>query len=421
VHDVVVRHRLATGVICKGSDPQASTEKDELVWNLGTLPAGQVRRIDMQLIAQTKGALNCQATVTFAGSSYHQVVVREPQLAIKMRAPETVLAGETVTLLFALSNPGDGAAESVKLKVALPEGLEHQRGRVVEVDIGNLAPKEIRTMQMVCIARGNGAHKCTVTASSDGISSTDTALVQVLLPKLDLVMNGPKLRYIDRKASYTLKVVNPGSAPASNVAVHEVVPAGFKYHAASGGGSFDETTRTVSWKLGDLLPGQSREVIVDLIPTAPGDHKLAAQVTTARGLKTDAEVQTRVEGLSALAIEVVDTDDPVEVGGDTCYEIRVSNAGTKMESNVEVVCTLPEQVEFRSAKAGSNLRFRVEGRDVIFEPLSRLAPRADVIYRVQVRSKTAGDARFRTRVRADGLTEPVVREESTRIYNDNVR
>ena len=55
---------------------------------------------------------------------------------------------------------------------------------------------------------------------------------------------------------------------------------------------------------------------------------------------------------------------------------------------------------------------------MIFEPLAKLAPRADAIYRVTVRGTTPGDVRFRARLRADGITEPVLREESTKIYGD---
>lgn len=419
VHQVVVRHRPGAGVSCRASEPVPAIDQGELVWSLGTLPAGQVRRIDLQLVATAKGPLTCQATVTFSGAAAHQVQINEPKLAVKMKAPERVLPGEPVTLLFAVSNPGDGPADAVKLKTVLSEGLEHPHGRAIEVDLGTLPPKEIRTLQLVCTARGNGPQKCLVTATGEGgLSAADESQLEIALPKLDLAMAGPKLRYIDRKAVYALRVTNPGTAPATNVVLHGAVPAGFKYHAASGGGLYDEGARAVAWVLGDLAPGQTRDVALELVPTAPGDHRVVAQVTSARGLKTEAQVHTVVEGLPALLIEVNDTDDPVEVGAETTYEVRVANVGTKTETNVEVVCTLPEQVEFRAAKAGSGLRFCVEGRELIFEPIAKLAPRADVIYRIQVRGRSPGDVRFRVRVRADGLTEPVLREECTRFYND---
>jgi uncharacterized repeat protein (TIGR01451 family) len=125
-----------------------------------------------------------------------------------------------------------------------------------------------------------------------------------------------------------------------------------------------------------------------------------------------------VEGLSAMQMDVVDLDDPVEVGADTAYEIRVSNTGSKTETNVQLTCVLPEKMEFRGAKGAGECRFKVEGREIRFEPLPRLAPRADAIYRVNVRGVAAGDVRFRSVLRADGLSEPVAREESTKVYGD---
>jgi uncharacterized repeat protein (TIGR01451 family) len=417
--NVIVRHRLAPGVVCKGSEPPATNDGGELVWNLGTLSAEQSKRIDLTLITQTRGPLNCHAVVTFSAVAAHQIQVREPQLAVKMSGPDKVIAGENVTLLFAISNPGDGIAETVKLKTVLPDGLEHPRGKVIEFDVGNLQPKESKVVQLVCAAKTGGVQKCSIQVFGDGgLTANDATQVDILTPRLDIAMSGPKLRYLDRQAVYVVRVTNPGSAPATNVEVMERIPAGFKFHQASNGGQYQEATRLVSWNLGELQPGQSKDVAVNLIPTEIGEHRLTAEAKAARGLKSAADIRTNVEGISSLFLEIGHVDDPIEVGSDTEYEICVRNTGTKLETNVEVICTLPEQLEFKGAKCSTTLRYRQEGRDLIFEPLPRLAPKADVIYRVQVRGIAPGDIRFRTRIKSDNVREPVMREDSTRIYSD---
>ncbi len=420
-HNVVVKHRLAKDVTCKSTEPSATTEAGELSWNLGTIAPNQSRRLDVALVSKSRGPLTCHATVTFTSVAAHQVQVREPLLSVKIRSPEKVVVGEYVTLLFALSNPGDGITESVRVKTILPDGIEHPSGKkIIEFDVGNLAPKEIRTLQLVCVAKGGGEQKFAATAIGDGeIVANDTTTFEVLVPKLDVAISGPKLRYLDRHAIYVLKITNPGTAIANTVELNELVPAGFKFHQANQGGLYHEASRVISWKLGDLQPGQSKEVAIDLIATEPGEHRLVAQVRGARGLKSDTDARTIVEGLPSLLIEVGHLDDPLEVGAETAYEIRVANTGTKTETNVEVVCTLPDQLQFKGAKCSATLRFRQEGNDLIFEPLPRLAPKADVIYRVHVRGIAPGDIRFRTRIKSDGLRDPVVREENTRIYNDD--
>jgi hypothetical protein len=417
--NVIVRHRLGQGVTCKTSEPIASNEADELIWNLGTLAPQQTKRVDLVLVSPARGALNCSASVTFTAVAGHQVQVREPQLAIKMSSPNKVISGENITILLAISNPGDGAAEAVTIKAILPDGVEHPRGKSLEFKVGTLAPKELRNMQLVCQTKGSGPQECAIIVSGEGgLQANDAAHFEILMPKLEVAMSGPKLRYLDRHAVYVVKVTNPGNAPANKVEVQQAIPAGFKFHQANAGGQYQEATRLVSWNLGDVLPGQSKDIAVDLIPIEAGEHQLIAHVKAGRGLKSQADARTMVEGLPSLFIEVGHVDDPLEVGAETAFEIHLTNSGTKEESNVEVVCTLPEQLEFRGAKTSTTLKCRQEGRELIFEPLAKLAPKADVIYRVQVRGIAAGDVRFRTRIKSAGLKEAVQREESIRIYSD---
>jgi uncharacterized repeat protein (TIGR01451 family) len=421
VHQVTLRCLVPEGASVSVSDPLPLTKGGVLTWDLGTEQPGQDRRIELQLLAAARAALDLQAAVSFTGVAAMRVQVREPKLALKLAGPAQVVLGDSATVTLTVSNPGDGPTEHVKVRAQLPEGLEHPRGRQMEVDLGVLAPQEQRTVQLVCTARAQGLQRCEAVATADGgLKASAVAPVNVVLPRIDLAATGPHLRYLERKAVYTFKATNPGSAPAGNVSVQAVVPQGMKVHAASAGGQCDATTGTVSWFVGDLPPGQSREVSVEVIPVSMGEHHVRAVATAARGLKTEAEVVTRAEGLSALLMELADADDPVEVGTDTSYEIRVTNTGSKMETNLQLTCTLPERMELRGARCAAGCRYRVDGRDVVFEPLPRLAPRADVVYRVFVRGTAPGDLRFRARIRADGLSEPVLREESTKVYGDDV-
>jgi uncharacterized repeat protein (TIGR01451 family) len=420
VQQVLVRCPVPESVTVSVSDPLPLTRGALLTWELGTLAAGQERRINLQMVASSKAGVALGAVVSFTGMVALHVQVREPKLALKLAAPDRVVLGDSATVTLTVSNPGDGPAEHVKIKALLPEGLEHPRGRQFEVDLGALAPQEQRTLQLVCTARTQGPQRCEAAAAADGgLKAGAVAPVEVVLPRIDLAAAGPHLRYLERKAVYVFKATNPGSAPATNVTVQAVVPRGLKVQTATSGGQYDATAGTVSWFIGDLPPGQSREVSVGVLPVSPGEQRVRATVTAARGLRNEAEVVTRVDCLSALQLELADADDPVEVGADTAYEIRVTNAGSKMETNLQVTCTLPERMELRGARCAAGCHFRVEGRDVIFEALPRLAPKADVVYRVFVRGTAPGDLRCRARLRADGLGEPMVREESTKVYGDD--
>jgi uncharacterized repeat protein (TIGR01451 family) len=346
------------------------------------------------------------------------MAVREPKLLLKATGPDKgVLVGDPAHFVLTVSNPGDHPAEKVVIHAAVSDGLESSRGPKTAYDLGNLAPGETRSVQVICAAKAGGPQQCEATAEAEGgLKAADKAAVQVTAPRLDLEVVGPKLRYLDRKALYTFKVTNPGAAVAGNVTVQDVLPAGFKFVGASDGGRHDFSTRTVSWYLGELPPGQSKAVTMEVQAVAAGEHVHKIEAHASRGVKAAGECVTRVEGLSAILMEVVDTEDPVEVGTDTVYEVRVTNTGSKTEGDVKLTCVIPPQMRFKAAQGPA--RFVQNGNEVAFEPLPQLAPRADAVYRITVTAAAKGDARFKAMLTSGSLTTPVTKEESTRVYDD---
>ena len=234
VQMVKVIVKIPSGITVSATEPKAMAESDALVWDLGALVAKQEKNLQMRLMCGSKGDLMPKAWVTFTGMSVMSIKVREPKLILKASAPEKVLVGDAAAFTLTVTNPGDGSADGVKIHAVLSEGLEHARGNKVDFEIGNLAAGETRQVQLICATKGGGAQKCEGMAEADGaLKSQDAVSVNVIQPRLELQLSGPGLRYLDRKALYTLKVTNPGDAPATNVTVGDVVPAGFKVLAAS--------------------------------------------------------------------------------------------------------------------------------------------------------------------------------------------
>jgi uncharacterized repeat protein (TIGR01451 family) len=272
-------------------------------------------------------------------------------------------------------------------------------------------------VQLVCAARAGGEQRCEcVVEAKDDLRAKDRGCVTVIMPRLDLEVAGPKLRYLERKAVYSFKVTNPGDGAAAGVVVHDVVPAGFKFVSASDGGRLDPATHTVSWPVGELAPAQSKEVKLEVVAVNPGEFHHQVLVQGARGIKVENHLTTRVEGLPAILLEVVDTEDPIEVGADTSYEIRITNTGSKVETDIKLTAIVPEKMQFKNA-SGPTVHHQ-QGQEVVFESLPKLAPRQDVIYRVNVKATAAGDVRFKAQLTSGSLSEPVVEMESTRIYQD---
>ena len=187
VRHVVVRVHLPQGVTVQATEPKALQDAGILSWDLGTLQSRQERRLDVHLLPDLKGDLACEALVSFTGSSTARLRVREPKLTLKATGPDKVLLGDTATVSLAVSNPGDGSADHVKIRATLSDGLEHTRGKMIEFDLGNLGANETRSIQLACAARIPGEQKCEVVASAEGdLTARDTTVLHVVQPRLDL-------------------------------------------------------------------------------------------------------------------------------------------------------------------------------------------------------------------------------------------
>ncbi|MCX7701972.1 MAG: hypothetical protein N2039_13940, partial [Gemmataceae bacterium] len=145
-----------------------------------------------------------------------------------------------------------------------------------------------------------------------------------------------------------------------------------------------------------------------------GPTTCAAVAVAEPGLHTKGEAQFSIEGVPALSLEVVDLDDPSPVDNDAQYEIRVFNQGTCPCTGIQIVAQLADGMELREASAP--VSYNVQGQQVQFAPFAKLATKADLVYRLKVRSKTAGDLRFRVQLTCDQLQQPVFKEESSRFY-----
>jgi uncharacterized repeat protein (TIGR01451 family) len=431
VYSVVVNVKLPENVTAASTTPQAKTDGKVLIWQLGNMLPRQEKKLHVCLVSHTKGDITPTAWVSFTSiaSAMLHIHVHEPKLTLKATCPEKVIAGDSVTFQLGVSNNGDGPADQVKIRASLAPGLEHpgdpaasasgSAGKEVDFELGNLGVGESRLVQLVCTAKAAGKQTCSAVAETKGeFKAQVQAAVLVLAPNLDLQIVGPAVRYLDRKANYTFRVTNRGDIPATNVTVREVIPPGFKFTAASKGGSYDVSNQTVCWYLGELAPGQGADVQVDLVAVAPGQHLHRATACTERGVKiqVERELLTRVDDLSALLLQIKDSDDPVEVGKETTYEILVTNAGSKMETGIRLLCAVPPKMEVMTGQGPT--RFHAEGNLVSFEPVAKLAPRGDAVFRIRVKALAPGDVRFKAQVTSVNLPEPVVQVESTQIYSD---
>lgn len=386
-------------------------------WSFMSLDAGEEQTIVISLIPSRRGEIAANANVRFTAAGTKLFTAEEPLLEVVVDGGKEFMLGEPAPQIVTVSNPGTGVAKNVVVEVRLPKGLEHSKGERLRMELGPLNPGEKRSVRLSLTAAEGGEQTFEVTAhAGEVLQESATGKVNVLSPSLQLAVNGPALRYVGRVAKYDLTISNDGQALTNNVRSMYIVPAGFEFLSAARGGKYDEETRTVSWFVGSVQPQETIELSLRLKPVKLGDFAHLAKVSSEQGASAEAQVATRIDGTASLVLEVVDVDDPVEIGRETAYEVRVLNKGSKEAHNVGLSVELPIGVKLIDAKGPS--KHLSENGLVVFKSLPILPPGKTAAFRIQVQGTEEGNRRLRARLISDSIQEPLTVEELTRFYAD---
>jgi uncharacterized repeat protein (TIGR01451 family) len=417
VGQVHVEDRLPNGVRFRGAEPRPEVHGEILSWDLGDLKPSEERHLRIEIEPTTEGLLQSSAKVTYSSATGVQTHITRPRLTVAKTGPESVVVNDPAAFQISVTNAGNGPATGVMVRDELPEGLSHPQGKVVESGLGTLGPGETKSLTLETTAVRPGRFANTVRVTGDGgLEATAQALLTVMEPGLTLRKQGPTQRYLGREAEFDLEVENPGTAPTQEVVVIDTIPEGFEFANATDGGAYEAASRQVAWNLGTIAPGQRRGMSLKLIARIAGDWKNQAVARGRRVPEATAEAPIHLEGVPALMLEVVDLDDPVEVGAETTYEIRVVSQGNCPTTNLKIVASVPAGMASVEAKGPTEAH--VHGSLVSFDPLPKLAARADALYRVRVRAVQPGDWRFKVEMSSEQQPEPVREDESTRVYDD---
>ncbi len=415
--DIVVEAFFPRTVKLLDAEPFPSDTKDHLIWIFDHLEPGQEKTIEITMIPGRRGELATSATVRFTGVASAILTVEEPQLSLSISGANEGMVGESLTQVITISNSGTGIAHDVVVHAKIPQGLEHSRGKRVEMGIGSLAAGESRELKLPLAAISGGDAVIVVEAhGSSNLSQKAETTIKVAAPKLSVEISGPGLRYIGRHAQYIATVTNDGIAATDNVRIVDLIPEGFEFIKADKGGKFDASSGSVSWFVGRVEAGQSIQVAVDLNAKQSGEFLHHVQASGENGTIATAKTATRVDGSAAVVMEVTDLDDPVEVGTQTAYEIRIRNTGSKSAQNLRIACELPDGVELIDTKGPTDSV--MEKGVLTFKPVGELAVGAKMTYLIRVNGRVAGNLRLRAMLTSNGSTEPLVVEEVTKFYAD---
>jgi uncharacterized repeat protein (TIGR01451 family) len=214
-------------------------------------------------------------------------------------------------------------------------------------------------------------------------------------------------------AIYQITVENPGVIPLKGVSITDQVPERTTFVRASDNG--EQRENEIVWALGDLEPGTSKTVELELKAKGEGTILNQAVARADRGVTKQAEIKTVFAGVASLSLQVEHTNDPLEIGGTLVFNISVKNPGTTQARNVRISLDAANQLEV--VRAAGDADHEKLGNLITFNPVN-IPAGGTVRFQIEAKAIRAGvHVRTLVRMDADNLSSgSVEQEEVATIY-----
>lgn len=409
---VKARMRIPKGIQYVKSEPSAKKEGELLTWTFPWMDANEVKTIKVWLKALKEGTYMPCASVQAFPRACFTVKVTKPKISITKTGPEVAALGESVTFNIVVKNEGNGVAKDVVVVDTVPKGLSHDSGKKqLTFKLGDMNPETSKTIsvKLKAIERGKHLNLASVKTSNAGQSKDDAPIV-VKLEDFEITKKGMEKQYLGKKADYVINVKNVGDTTL-DLQVVDYAPSGTTIVKAQDAAVTTSTKAT--WNIASLAPGASESFKVTLTSRVPGVHRNSAKVSSKSSSKSDGQ-DTLWEGFAAILFEVVDTNDPLQVGEETTYIIRVTNQGTKQDNNIVVTAVFPKEI--KPIETSGDTKGKIEGQKVTFEACKVLEAKKSITLKVNAKGAVIGDGRLKFNLTSDLIKKPVVEEESTHVY-----
>ncbi|MCR9197451.1 MAG: hypothetical protein NXI04_02295 [Planctomycetaceae bacterium] len=174
----------------------------------------------------------------------------------------------------------------------------------------------------------------------------------VMRPNLVLQKSAPENATVGVPLDYKIFIRNEGDATAHDVVVEDEIPTGARVEGASPQSVRDRSTNNLIWKFAEVLPNETKEIVVRLVPTGEGTLDGVATVRFKSRVKA-----TTVITAPKLRLEMAGPEE-TKMGQQVAYRYIVTNEGSGDAQNVFIRTLLPQEGGLKHP-AGRDLEYEI--------------------------------------------------------------
>ena len=352
---------------------------NNLVWNIGSLNAGDSYTIWIQVKALTHGTYTNVVNVT----SFENKTVSSDKVSVDVIPVVNLTVVKTVDVdviglydhvVFTINvtNNGPSNATNVVIKDVLPLGLKY-----VDSDIDNydyyqpfIIPliKQGESFVFSITAYGsqdgNWTNKVNVSCDENATVKSDNASVEVV--KIDLIINKTSnitVAGVNSLINFTISVTNPSEVNATNVVVLDNLPDGLEFVNATEGYTIDNDV--VNWHLGTLAKGETVYLWILAKSTMIGNLTNHVEVSCFESnLIPNANCTVQVAPVILTVEKTADSED-YAIGDIITYTIVVTNDSPCGAYNVVVKDILDPNLTYLSGDLEQVIPYLAGGKSTM--------------------------------------------------------
>jgi uncharacterized repeat protein (TIGR01451 family) len=295
-----------------------------------------VTQVRVQVIAPTNGGDPTSRVVV--GQGWTSVTWSAPGLAVRVSGPTSIAVDATANFRVEVSNPGDLVARGAIVSINIPGNLRFLNsnpaaeifGPRVQWRLGDLGPKEARTLDVSCRGVREGDLRLCAQAQAQGnLSAEGCAAVRVAVASLAVrFVDAPATAKVGDQVTFNVEVTNTGTLRIGNVVARDTFQPGLVH-------TMGESSPIVR-NLGNLEPNAVSRFSVSFLVRAPGRLCHTLDVSGEGGQTAVAQACVDVQQI-ALDVQVTLTGPTqIRTGEKAEYLARVTNTGQGPLTNARI-------------------------------------------------------------------------------------
>lgn len=417
ITDVRIVERLNEALKYSSATPAAQVSGQTLTWDLGTMQAGDKKTLTVEVVPQKRGTYNVCSVITASPFLCLPIAAGQPVLTIVKTGPATVEAGQLAAWDITVTNTGDALAPGVTVTDKLPDTFT--ASGATTATIGDLKPGESRTVKVAASSTQSGSYTNTAAAQyAGGQAVTATAPIRIVQSAIDIAKTGPESSYALVTETYNIVVTNTGDTTLNRIMVEDVLPQNITLGTFTQGGAIrhgaNNVPELIAWEIPSLAPKAKQTFTVNFTSNVPQTTTNVARLSTASGLTANDNQVTVWRAVPGIQTSIVDDVDPIRVGDQVVYTIRIINQGQLEALTASSVVTFPAEITPVSI-GQSPMQGTVDGQKVTFAP-TRISPRSEVVMTIVAKGAKTGNATVVLETTTNFRKDAVIDQESTTVY-----